>query len=243
MDYPKKDRMYVTCKRPSRRLYGNGFTIWKTLPDIEIERKLYFPFDLIIFGSIWRQHENFEKYCEGPPVLFLDGSDHQKIFEPALMYGKYFKRERVTDSVNPISFSIPRFKLRPDPIIKTGKIVNHATNNKPYIFKTEQDYYEDIAKHKYAITTKKGGWDCMRHYEIAANWTVPCFYRLDEKPELSAPFGLVDMENVISFRTERELQEKIEYVEDNHLYTMLQMNAYVWANENTCENVSKMVVS
>ncbi|MCH9614006.1 MAG: hypothetical protein SP1CHLAM54_10150 [Chlamydiia bacterium] len=50
---------------------------------------------------------------------------------------------------------------------------------KTYIFKTEKSYYRDYQKSFYALTFKKGGWDCMRHYEILANGCIPYFDNLD----------------------------------------------------------------
>ncbi len=45
-----------------------------------------------------------------------------------------------------------------------------------YVFRDEKSYYEDYQKSYFAVTHKKGGWDCMRHYEILANGCVPYFH-------------------------------------------------------------------
>jgi len=89
---------------------------------------------------------------------------------------------------------------------------------------------------------KKGGWDCMRHYEISANGTVPCFYMLDQKPKLCAPHGLVDMENVVAFKTADELEEKINYIKLHNLYPEIQENAIEWARKNSCTQVAKRII-
>jgi len=240
IDYPKKDRIYQTCRRANERLYGRGFTIWKSLPDIEINRNE--DCDVVIFGSIWRQRDKFEQFRNEPKVFFLDGEDHNRIFEPALEYGKYFKRERLTDKVNGISFSIPGYKLRKKPINKTRLLVNHITDKRNYIFSNEQDYYDDIARTKYVITRKKSGWDCMRHYEIAANWSIPCFYKLNNKPETCAPFDLKDMVNVISYDNDTDLNQKIKYIERNNIYEIIQYNAFKWVKKKTCKNISRMII-
>lgn len=44
-----------------------------------------------------------------------------------------------------------------------------------YIFNTENDYYDEYKKSIFALTYKKGGWDCMRHYEILACGCIPYF--------------------------------------------------------------------
>jgi hypothetical protein len=35
---------------------------------------------------------------------------------------------------------------------------------------------------RFAYTQKKGGWDCLRHYEIMANGCIPIFRGLDQCP-------------------------------------------------------------
>lgn len=44
----------------------------------------------------------------------------------------------------------------------------HGVGKNTYIFENEEEYYNDYKKSLFAITRKKGGWDCMRHYEILA---------------------------------------------------------------------------
>ena len=51
-----------------------------------------------------------------------------------------------------------------------------------HVFEREADYYRDLQASRFGITTKRTGWDCLRHYEIAANGAVPCFRDLDRKP-------------------------------------------------------------
>ena len=51
-----------------------------------------------------------------------------------------------------------------------------------YIYLTEDAYYSQYAQSYYAPTMKKAGWDCLRHYEIMANWCIPYFRCLDQCP-------------------------------------------------------------
>ena len=100
-----------------------------------------------------------------------------------------------------ISFSIPEEKIVKDLPIKTKLFPKHIVDEEvaarvdgsfiKYAFDSERDYYADLQSSKYGITTKRAGWDCMRHYEIAANCAVICFKDLDKKPVTCAPHGLV----------------------------------------------------
>ncbi len=53
---------------------------------------------------------------------------------------------------------------------------------RPYTFASETEYYAEYSCAFYAITGKKAGWDCMRHYEIIAAGCVPFFTDLDACP-------------------------------------------------------------
>ena len=47
----------------------------------------------------------------------------------------------------------------------------------------ENEYYDEFKDSFFALTKKKAGWDCMRHYEIAACGCLPVFHNLDELPK------------------------------------------------------------
>ena len=84
----------------------------------------------------------------------------------------------------PISFSIPKEKICKDRVIKTKILSNLIPGNiDTYIYNTEEEYYNEYKCSYFAKTTKKAGWDCLRHYEILANMCVPCFDNIEECPE------------------------------------------------------------
>lgn len=74
-----------------------------------------------------------------------------------------------------------------------------------YAFADEAEYYRDLQGSRFGITTKRAGWDCLRHYEIAANGAVPCFRALGTKPPHCAPHGLVPGENCLGYSSADEL--------------------------------------
>jgi hypothetical protein len=83
----------------------------------------------------------------------------------------------------PITFSIPKEKICDISIQKTKILSNLIPGNtSTYIYNTEQEYYNEYQKSYFAITTKKGGWDCLRHYEILANRCIPLFKNINECP-------------------------------------------------------------
>lgn len=84
----------------------------------------------------------------------------------------------------PINFSIPSCKVIKDIPVKK-KFVANIVPNKPgtYIYTTEQEYYKDYQDSLFGITVKKGGWDCLRHYEIMANGCIPYFENIEDCPK------------------------------------------------------------
>jgi hypothetical protein len=84
----------------------------------------------------------------------------------------------------PISFSIPSEKIV-EKIPEKTRIVAHIIpgNLSTYIYDSEESYYQGYKESFFGITMKKGGWDCMRHYEILANGCIPYFVDLENIPE------------------------------------------------------------
>ena len=83
----------------------------------------------------------------------------------------------------PINFSIPKEKICNEYTEKT-KILSDLIPGylHTYIYNTEEDYYNEYKKSYFAITKLKGGWDCMRHYEILANGCIPYFLDINMCP-------------------------------------------------------------
>lgn len=89
----------------------------------------------------------------------------------------------------PIQFSISETKIVQKIPEKTRDFAFNIPGHKEtYIFAEESDYYKDYQRSYFAITMKKAGWDCMRHYEILANGCIPYFIDLDACDEAKMPF-------------------------------------------------------
>ena len=85
--------------------------------------------------------------------------------------------------VFPITFSISESKIINEIPIKTKIISSIIPNNTfSYTYNTEEEYYNEYKSSLFAITMKKAGWDCMRHYEIIANGCIPYFIDIEKCP-------------------------------------------------------------
>ena len=150
----------------------------------------------------------------------------------------------------PVSFSIPEEKIVKSLPTKTKLFPKHIIDPEvanqvsgsvtSYAFESESEYYSDLQSSKFGITTKRSGWDCLRHYEIAANACVPCFRDLDKKPKTCAPHGL-DETNCIVYGDYADLKNKIHNLSDRD-YQTLQVNAWNWAKNNTTVERAKQIL-
>ena len=229
-------------------------------------------FDVVVFGSVRRMSGELRWARLGrrvrallgraprTPWLLIDGEDATDIDAGLLGLGTYLKRERMPADAartEPIGFGIPDAKLIGS--VRTDKPRLFATHvqceearrhpwiaahcNPGYAFEHEADYYADLASAHFAVTMKKAGWDCMRHYEIAASGTVPCFWQLDAKPATCAPHGLVPGENCLTFDTAEELAERTDALLASGHYPAVAAAALDWARAHTCTSLARRTLA
>jgi len=87
----------------------------------------------------------------------------------------------------PITFSIPAIKVVTEVPDKT-RILSEVIPGKPYSFENEEAYYQNYRTSCFALTCKKAGWDCLRHYEILACGCIPYFPDIDQCPDRTMYF-------------------------------------------------------
>jgi hypothetical protein len=188
-------------------------------------------YDFIIYGNIRLDHRFFWgdrsiiQLYDKNQIHFLDGEDDPFILTGLSEYGILWKRELTSEQAEPIGFSIPESQLVESCIEKTqliGSVIPGEIHT--YIFPEEDDYNLDYQKSYYAITNKKAGWDCFRHYEILANRCIPRFPDIDECPEKTLfyfPKSLIieanrySNEDNIHPRYFEILEELFEYTKEN----------------------------
>jgi hypothetical protein len=210
--------------------YGRGFTLHGILDDIpvdrtDIEAKIASRFyDFVIYGSVSRCNDYLKLVIETYPkerVIFIDGEDDNYIRTQLTQHGRYFKRELLDFSyggVNPINFSIPRRLIVDDVPAKTkmfAHIIPGDLSTYIYGMDDEVKYHQDYRDSYFAVTMKKAGWDCLRHYEILADGCVPYFLELEKCPaSMMVPFPkerLIEIHNLLA----NEEYEIERYAEDS----------------------------
>jgi len=121
-------------------------------------------------------------------------------------------------NIYPFGFCIPECKIiqfipkksRKFAIIIPGKL-------KTYIYKNENDYYKGYQESYFGITKLKGGWDCMRHYEILANGCIPVFENLINCPKNTMTF----FPKKIIIESNKELLENFSIERYNYYMKLL----------------------
>lgn len=195
VDVNKREHLYTTFpKEKAELMYGKGMTVTRILEDYDVDRsdietkiaKRYF--DLIVFGSVARCSLHLQLAVESYPkskIFVVDGEDHTNLYHALIDFGlPYFKRELTIDvpGVFPISFAIPSAKFSPNSLKSREIAICDPRDRNSYIYKSETDYYDGYKESYFAYTTKKAGWDCMRHYEIMANGCLPLFLDIKDCP-------------------------------------------------------------
>lgn len=194
------------------------------------------------------------------PWLFLTSISQFKYFKREMCDGVYSRKLdqllppqfhkwiRNPKNVIPISFSIPEeriweeknnHKIKDFPVhIVDEEVANNnpesvfsAIYSNKYCFYSEEEYHHDLRQSRFGVTTKRGGWDCLRHYELAANGCVLCFRDLDLKPKNCAPHGLNES-NCIIYHNYEELIEKTSSLRTEE-YLQLQEASYKWIKNNS----------
>ena len=91
----------------------------------------------------------------------------------------------MTKTILPLSFCIPDECIVDEIPEKTrllASLIPGDTSTYLYYGK-EKEYNEMYRTARFAITKMKGGWDCLRHYEILMNGCIPLFENLKDCPK------------------------------------------------------------
>ena len=198
--------------------WGKGFTLYGKLSPKFIEsspsseeiklliKKNYY--DYIIYPSI-RRFDRFlgiaSKYMGQNRIIAIDGEDDKNISWHS-RYTTYYKRELTykayENGIKPISFFLPEIIIE-----DINSQINHRFNKKfflapcnprdkkTYIYKDEKTYYQQYKDSYFGFTMLKGGWDCLRHYEIIASGSLPYFSNFEKVPDHTLKIYPRDLQN------------------------------------------------
>jgi hypothetical protein len=87
--------------------------------------------------------------------------------------------------IHPISFGVPEMYISltvPTKSKSFSTIIPGNLTSYIYGVSDEDSYYKDMSRSLFALTVKKGGWDCMRHVEILAAGALPVYPGIQFSP-------------------------------------------------------------
>lgn len=134
--------------------------------------------------------ENIGEFSKGWPHSTSDLKDWQFEFPiPRVDNAFYCKHiTRIYEShkrrrVYPLSYSIPDECFADEEVEKKvcfSPLIPGKQST--YIYRDQESYYGMYQQSMFGFTFRKGGWDCLRHYEIIANKCFPYFVGLKDCP-------------------------------------------------------------
>jgi len=131
----------------------------------------------------------------------------------------------------PLSYSIPLKCVNSLEQVKKTRLYSPLIpgDNKTYIYKDEDSYNNNYRDSYFSFTYKKGGYDCLRHYEILANNSIPYYIDIDDIPNKTmSTFPKSIIKNAIHtlINNPKDFTAFDKYIEELHNYTI---------NNLTCE--------
>ena len=152
-------------------------------------------------GNVW-VIDGHDLHGNAPRKIDIKEGD-EEINVIGVQFRKSFKRELVekVEDVYPIGFGIPTHRImtfnpeKKDQLFQKTAPDNALFNDvqdigggfKHHKFTDEEEYYNDLNRSWFGLTCKKGGWDCLRHYEIIAARSVLLFKDYNKKHPTCSP--------------------------------------------------------
>jgi hypothetical protein len=153
------------------------------------------------------------KIKEGNNVIEVIGTQFQRSFKRELV-------ESGLKDVYPTGFGIPKHRIMDLDLTKKEQIYQKTAPDfatftpvrdfgdntfAHHTFTDEGEYYDDLHRSWFGLTCRKGGWDCLRHYEVIAAGSVLLFRDYNLKPAVCSPQCIP----CLSYSTKEELDKII----------------------------------
>lgn len=158
-----------------------------------------------------------------------------------LVFPAYFDLNKIKNSIFPLGYSFPEelFQLEiPEKKQIWAEVIPGFKET--YRFSVESDYYQMYQDARFAFTWKKGGWDCLRHYEIIANGCFPIFRDLEKCPDET----LTQLYKKLLIQGKKELIPWKETSEYKEKYNVLMTELIAHSRKHaTCMTVAEGLVN
>ena len=159
-------------------LHSNSTFCWMASFLSSLQKKRFIP------NTKFYQIQKLHKIEETDVLDYISPLYHNQVY--ALNKETYLMKY-----IYPLSYCIPD-----ECIVDFEQVARQKTKEIAWLIPGDRSTYtfgpEDEAEYNkmyqnalFAHTTKKGGWDCLRHYEILANGCIPLYKNLENCPSLT----------------------------------------------------------
>jgi hypothetical protein len=190
-------------------------------------------------------------FYAGQSLNEIESTDQLTNVSPLIHHNVYWLNVHnwlIENSIFPLSYCIPDECICSDEEALKNKhiVLADLIPGEPFTYRyghdQEDEYNQSYRESRFAITHKKGGWECLRHYEIMANGCIPIFKNLQHCP----PLTLTSFPKELIINANRELLPwKKEYTEKYNDYVQ-KMLAHMRTHCSTSATIeyflSKMIV-
>ena len=156
--------------RDCKRLIHSNSTLCWIISFLSDKKERYIP------KTCFNINQTLDKIGDGDKIYYVQPLDHDEIYNLNINNHK----------IIPLAFSIPDefiVKSIPEKDMLLASLIPGNTSTYVYGKHDEEKYYQMYRRARFAITRMKGGWDCLRHYEILMNGCIPLFKDLNECPD------------------------------------------------------------
>ena len=163
----------IALMRDSNILIHSNSSLCWIISFLSNKNKRVIPYTPKIYMN---QNQCLKKIQENDTLNYVTPLDHDEVHNLDINNNNIF----------PLSFSIPDECVVEEIPEKTCLLASLIPGDiSTYIFNKyqEKEYNDMYRQSRFAITKMKGGWDCLRHYEILMNGCIPLFENLKDCPK------------------------------------------------------------
>jgi hypothetical protein len=121
------------------------------------------------------QNQSLRTISESDELHYVTPLDHEEVYQ----------LDCTRRSIVPFSFCIPDecvVATIPPKTCLLASLIPGEPSTYTFDRTMEKEYNEMYRSARFALTKMKGGWDCLRHYEILMNGCIPLFENLQDCP-------------------------------------------------------------
>jgi len=160
----------IALMRDCKRLIHSNSTLCWIISFLSNKNERHIPI------TYFNKNQFLYKIDESDKLYDIQPLDHDEVHDLNINDNK----------IVPLAFSIPDECIVdkiPDKDMLLANLIPGDLSTYTFGKDDQEKYYQMYQRARFAITKIKGGWDCLRHYEILMNGCIPLFENLKDCPD------------------------------------------------------------